>query len=87
MTRKAASILITFTVWSILVCLHAYYWVSNCMADTGCRDYEGIWVLPLMAYMLYVFPIWVIGLIVVAVFELILIPNHPRFRSTGILKV
>jgi hypothetical protein len=84
--RKAATILITVTAWSMLVCLHAFYSISRCMADTNCRDYEGIWILPLLGYMIYVFPIWVVGLLVGVILELVFVRDQRSLPRTEILK-
>jgi hypothetical protein len=84
--RKTATILITVIAWSILLCLHAYYWVSSCMADSSCREYEGIWILPLVGYTLYFGPFWILGLIVVVILEWVFVPNRRSLVSGEILK-
>ena len=83
--RKAATVLITFAVWSLLAGLHAYYSISACMVNVGCRDYEGIWILPLLGHMIYVFPIWIAAVMIVVLLELIFVPNRrPSVVSFGL---
>jgi len=55
------------------------------MVDVGCRDYEGIWILPLLGYMIYVFPIWIAAVMIVVLLELIFVPNRrPSVVSFGL---
>jgi len=55
------------------------------MVNVGCRDYEGIWILPLLGYMIYVFPIWIAAVMIVVLLELIFVPNRrPSVVSFGL---
>jgi hypothetical protein len=55
------------------VTIYGYIWVSGCMADPGCRDYEGIWILPLLGFTIYQVPILLIGLVVLVFLEVLFI--------------
>lgn len=64
--------------------LYGYQWVAGCMADRGCYDYEGIWVLPLLGFLLYRGPFLVGGLLIVIFLELVFLRDQ---SNAGAFKV
>ena len=76
MLRRPAIITLTFLLWVIVCSYYGYYVVSSCMADSRCYEYEGIWVLPSLGFIIYKVPFLTIGLIIVVALEWKLIPRQ-----------
>ena len=45
------------------------------MSDPGCREYEGIWILPLLGFVIYEVPTLLVGLIALVLLEVLFIPH------------
>jgi hypothetical protein len=83
-SRLDAIVLLTVLGWLIVTMLYLYWWTESIMADPTQHDYEGIWTLPVLGFVMYRLPLLLIVLFVIIALELLLVrepqkSNWPSF--------
>jgi hypothetical protein len=74
-SRLDAIILLTVLGWLIVTLSYLCWWMM-----TGEWEYEGVWILPLLGFVIYKLPILLVLLFVVVAMEILLIrePENPN---------
>ena len=76
--KRSWIVCLTVLLWTVGCSVYGYYWVSGIMADPARHDYEGIWTLPLLGFLINKGPLLFVGLIGLIALELMLIPARQK---------
>jgi hypothetical protein len=73
MLRRGKVILSTVLVWPLVVVGYCYFWTKSIMADPAQHDYEGIWILPVLGFVMYRLPYLLLALLLITALQLLFI--------------
>lgn len=78
MSRRGKVILSTILVWPLVVVGYCHLWTSSIIADPAQHDYEGVWILPVLGFIMYRLPYLLLALPLITALQLLFIREKSR---------